>query len=104
MITFRIELERLVRVGADTQDVLEAVNQHVNRWCGGSDDLLHYFEPYSPCARRGNPPFAYWLIDAYAFTQYGPLPFTAGGKPVRWSWSYWLKNAPHLTVTATDLP
>lgn len=104
MIAFRIELEKLVRVGADTQDVLDAVNHYIHTWSSGSDNLLHYFEPMAPSLRCGNPPFGYWLIDAYAFTEYGPLPFTAGGKPVRWSWTYWLRNAPQLIVTAKDLP
>ena len=104
MIMLRIEIEKTLRIGAESHDVLERMMNLIDTWSGGEDEFVHFYEPQSLCFQRTSPPFAYWRIDCYALDRFGPLPFTAEGKPVRWGWLYWLKNAPHLTVTATDLP
>lgn len=101
---FKIEIEKTLRLGAESHDVLVRVKHIVDAWSGGDDNLVHFYEPQLLCFRRTSPPFAYWRIDGRAFDQFGPLPLTAEGKPVRWSWRYWLQNAPTLTVTADDLP
>lgn len=101
---FKIEIEKTLRLGAESHDVLDRVKHVVETWTGGDERLVHFYEPQSLCFRRTSPPFAYWRIDGAAFDEYGPLPLTAGGKPVRWNWLYWLQNAPTLTVTASDLP
>lgn len=104
MIMFKVEIEKTLRLGADTHEVLERMKHFINAWSGGDTELVHFHEPQSVCFQRTSPPFAYWWIDGAAFDKYGPLPFTAEGKPIRWGWLYWLQNAPHLTVTKTDLP
>lgn len=103
MITMKIDIEKILRVGTQTHDVLDRVKQLVTAWSDGEEEFVHFYEPSSPCFQLASPPFAYWRIDEAAFEAYGPLPFTAGGKPVRWTWLYWLQNAPTLTVTPSDL-
>lgn len=102
MITFRID--KTVRIGAETHEVLERMMFVIAAWSGGDDELVHFYEPQSLCFQRTSPPFAFWRIDGAAFQRFGPLPFTAGGKPVGWSWWYQLRNSPRLTVLETDLP
>lgn len=101
---FKIEIEKIVRLGTESHEVLDRVKHFIDVWSGGDDRLVHFYEPQSLCFRRTSPPFAYWRIDGEAFNQFGPMPFTAGGKPVRWSWMYWLQNAQTMTVLKTDLP
>lgn len=104
MITFKVELEKILRVGTESHAVLNEVKQLINAWSGGDEEFVHFYEPSSLCFQRTSPPFAYWRIDCTAFERFGPLPFTAGGRPIRWTWLYWLQNAPTMTVLATDLP
>lgn len=104
MIMLKIEIEKTVRVGAGTHDVLDRLKHLITNWSGGDTELVHFYEPSSPIFQCANPPFAYWRIDGQAFDTYGLPPFTAGGQPVRWTWLYWLRNAPMLTVAQTDLP
>lgn len=101
---FKIEIEKTLRLGAESHDVLDRVKHFITAWSGGDDTLVHFYEPQSLSFKHTSPPFAYWRIDPAAFDRFGPLPFTAEGKPVRWTWLYWLQNAPTLTVTASDLP
>lgn len=104
MIMFTVEIEKILRLNAENHDVLERMKDLIDAWSGGDDDLVEFYEPQSLCFRRTSPPFAYWRLHGDAFDRFGPLPFTAGGKPVRWGWRYWLQNAPTLTVLASDLP
>lgn len=46
----------------------------------------------------------HWTIEASMLDRYGPLPFTARGKPIRWRWWHTVLGDPEYTVTATDLP
>lgn len=100
---FKIEIEKILRLGAESQPVLARVKDVVDAWSGADEDLVSFYEPQSLRFQLVSPPFAYWRIDGRAFEEYGPLPFTAEGKPIRWSWLYWLRNAPTLTVTDRDL-
>lgn len=104
MNMLKVEIEKTVRVGAETYDVLRRLKHLMKDWSGGDDELVHFYEPASPLLQYAPRPFAYWRIDGAAFEAYGPAPFTAGGRPVRWTWLYWLRNAPTLTVTDADLP
>jgi hypothetical protein len=105
---FKIEIVKTLRLGAESHDVLDRVKHFIDAWSGGDDALVQFYEPQSLCLQRTSPPFAYWRIDPDAFDRFGPLPFTAEGKPIRWTWLYGLQDifqsAPTLTVKASDLP
>lgn len=103
MITFTTTIDRNVRVGAESHWILNYMKDAIGAWSDGDREHVYFYEPSSLCFRRTNPPFAFWRLDHGAFDRYGPLPFTAGGKPIRWTWRYRLKSAPILTVTAADL-
>ena len=104
MITFKVEVDKLIRIDAESHAVLDRMKHFIEVWSGGDESLVHFYEPQSLCFRRTSPPFAFWRINAEALDRFGPLPFTAVGKPVRWSWRYYLQNSPNLTVQQTDLP
>lgn len=95
---------RLIGLFPHCAAVKQRLAQALVLWCatpeGRTDARLHY-RTSSSC-NCGNT--SYWTMEASMLDQYGPLPFTARGKPIRWRWWHTLLGNPSFTVTTSDLP
>jgi len=72
-------------------------------WCktpdGRTDPRLSYRTSGCGCGSHGE-----WTLEPQMLDQYGPLPFTSRGKPIRWRWWHSLFGAARFTVYGVDVP
>jgi hypothetical protein len=72
-------------------------------WCRMPDDRtdvrLRYQSSGCGCSGIGE-----WTLESKMLDQYGPLPFTSRGKPIRWRWWHTLFGGAKFTVYAVDVP
>lgn len=95
---------RLIELLPQDKAVKQRLAQALVLWCAkpdGRTDVRLHFRTGSSCGCSG---MAYWTMEASMLDQYGPLPFTSRGKPIRWRWWHTLLGNPSFTITASDLP
>lgn len=95
---------RLIQIHPGIYAAQAPLAELLARWCrtdsGRPDPRLDYRTSNCGCAHA----VGYWRIAASMLEDYGALPFTSFGKPIRWRWWHTLFGNPKFTITLDDLP